>query len=62
MPSFYRFKIRLLRGIILIAGVWVLTQPTLAGLPKQAKSTAKSPKTENKVQSHLGAGQRKGRY
>jgi photosystem II stability/assembly factor-like uncharacterized protein len=46
MPFFSRVQIRQLAGIVLIAGVWVFTQPTLTGLPQQAKSAAKPTKTE----------------
>jgi photosystem II stability/assembly factor-like uncharacterized protein len=51
MPFFSRVKIRQLAGIVLIAGVWVLTQPALTGLPNQVKSAVKSQKTETKFKA-----------
>ena len=46
MPFFSRVEIRRLAGIVLIAGTWMFTQPPLTALPQQAKSAAKSLKTE----------------
>ena len=51
MPFFSRVKIQRLSGIILVAGVWVFTLPVLTALPQQAKSAAKSPKTETKFKA-----------
>jgi photosystem II stability/assembly factor-like uncharacterized protein len=51
MPFFSHVKIRQLAGIVLIAGVWVFTQPTLTGLPNQVKSAVKSQKTETKFKA-----------
>jgi photosystem II stability/assembly factor-like uncharacterized protein len=51
MPYFSRALIRQPAGIVLIVGLWFFTQATLAGLPQQAKSTAKSAKAETKFKA-----------